>query len=96
VNFNHRDRAAYNDNNRGTLNTVDMLDAGATFSMLDERLTLGIYGKNLTNQVIEGNDSPLAGAAYSGVIGSTDPLISGAYRPLMKGRVYGVELNYRL
>jgi iron complex outermembrane receptor protein len=96
VNFNHRDRAAFTDNNRGTLNTVDMLEAGATLSLLDERLTIGLFGKNLTNQVIEGNESPLAGASYSGVIGSTDPLVFGTLRPLSEGRVFGVELNYRL
>jgi iron complex outermembrane recepter protein len=96
LNFNHRDSAPYNDNNRGRLNTVDMLDAGATLWLLDERLSVALFGKNLTNQVMEGNESPFAGAVYSGVIGSTDPLVFGSYRPLMKGRVYGVELNYRL
>jgi iron complex outermembrane recepter protein len=96
ANFNHRDSAAYNDNNRGILNTVDMLDAGATLSLLDERLSVGFFGKNLTNKVMEGNESPFAGAVYSGVVGSTDPLVFGSYRPLMKGRVYGIELSYRL
>jgi len=96
VNFNHRDSAAFNDNNRGVLNTVNMLDASATLPLVDEHLTLGFFGKNLTNQVMEGNESPFAGAAYSGVPGSTDPLVFGSYRPLMKGRVYGFELNYRM
>jgi iron complex outermembrane receptor protein len=96
VNFNHRDSAAFTDHNRGTLNTVDMLDAAATLSLMDERLTVGLFGKNLTNQVIEGNESPFAGDVYSGVVGNTNPLVFGAYRPLMKGRVYGLEVNYRL
>jgi iron complex outermembrane receptor protein len=96
VNFSHRDSAAFNDNNRGVLNAVDMLDASATLSLLDEKLTLGFFGKNLTNQVMEGNESPFAGAVYSGVVGNTNPLVFGSYRPLMKGRVYGLELNYRL
>jgi iron complex outermembrane receptor protein len=95
VSFNHRDDAAFNDNNRGVLNSVNMLDASATLSLWDERLTVGLFGKNLTNQVMEGNESPFAGAVYSGVVGSTDSRVFGSYRPLMKGRVYGLELNYR-
>lgn len=95
VNFNHRDGAAFNDNNRGVLNSVNMLDASATLSLWSERLSIGLFGKNLTNQVMEGNESPFAGDVYSGVVGSTDPRVFGSYRPLVKGRVYGLELNYR-
>jgi len=95
VNFNHRDGAPFNDNNRGVLNSVNMLDASATLSLWDERLSVGLFGKNLTNQVMEGNESPFAGAVYSGVVGSTDPKVFGSYRPLVKGRVYGLEVNYR-
>jgi iron complex outermembrane recepter protein len=96
VNFNHRDESAFTENNRGMLNNVNMLDVVATLSLLDERLTLGAFGKNLTNQVIEGNVAPLAGDVYSGIVGNTNPRIFGAYRPLMKGRVYGLEVAYRL
>lgn len=78
------------------LNTVNVLDAVATLSLLDERLTVGFFGKNLTNQVIEGTVAPFAGDVYSGVVGYTDQRVFGAYRPLMKGRVSGLEVNYRL
>ncbi len=96
VNFNHRDRSPFTENNRGMLNSVNMLDAVASLSLLDERLSLGVFGKNLTNEVIEGNVAPLAGDVYSGVVGNTDTRVFGAYRPLMKGRVYGLEVHYRL
>ena len=46
--------------------------------------------------MIEGNVAPLAGDVYSGVVGNTDTRVFGAYRPLMKGRVYGLEVHYRL
>ena len=72
------------------------LDAAATLSLLDQRLNLGVFGKNLTNEVIEGNVAPLAGDVYSGVVGNTDSRVFGAYRPLIKGRVYGLEVHYRL
>jgi iron complex outermembrane recepter protein len=96
VNFNHRDRSPFSENNRGMLNSVNILDAAATLSLLDERLSVGVFGKNLTNEVIEGNVAPLAGDVYSGVVGNTDSRVFGAYRPLMKGRVYGLEVHYRL
>jgi iron complex outermembrane receptor protein len=96
VNFNHRDRSPFSENNRGMLNGVNILDAAATLSLLDQRLNLGVFGKNLTNEVIEGNVAPLAGDVYSGVVGNTDSRVFGAYRPLMKGRVYGLEVHYRL
>jgi iron complex outermembrane receptor protein len=92
VNFNHRDRSAYTDNNRGTLNTVDMLDASISLLMLDDRLSIAVFGKNLTDRVIEGNDTQLPVPFQQAPLGTRNP----TYSPLTKGRAVGLEVNYRM
>jgi len=87
VDFNHRDRAAYTDNNRGTLNAADILDASLSISTPDQRWRLSVYGKNMLNDVTEGGDTQLP-AAFGGV--------GASFSPLNKGRIVGVELQYRM
>ena len=89
INFNHRDAAAYTDNNLGTLNSADMLDASIGLRMMDDRLLLSVFGKNLLDEVTEGNDTQLPNTPAFGGAGAT-------FSPLNKGRVYGLELDYRL
>jgi iron complex outermembrane recepter protein len=92
ANFNHRDRSAYTDNNRGTLNTVDMLDASVALSLLDDRLSIALFGRNLTDRVIEGNDTQLPVPFQQQPVGTRNP----TYSPLTKGRAVGLEVNYRM
>jgi iron complex outermembrane receptor protein len=88
VSFSHRDDAAYTDNNLGTLNEADMLDLSATLATWSDRLEISVYGKNLLDEVTEGNDTQLA-ALFGGTPGFT-------FSPLNnKGSRWGVELNYR-
>jgi iron complex outermembrane recepter protein len=89
VNFNHRDSAAYTDNNRGWLNAADILDASIGLRLMDERLRVSLFGRNLLNEVTEGNDTQLPNTPAFGGVGAT-------YSPLNKGRVYGIEVNYQL
>ncbi|GFE80154.1 TonB-dependent receptor [Steroidobacter agaridevorans] len=89
INFNHRDDAAYTDNNRGWLNAADMLDASVGVSLMDRRLRLSLFGRNLLDEVTEGNDTQLPNTAAFGGVGAT-------FSPLSKGRVLGVEVNYKL
>jgi iron complex outermembrane recepter protein len=89
VNLNHRDAAAFTDNNLGTLNAADMLDASIGLSLMDERLRLSLFGKNLLDEVTEGSDTPLPNTPAFGGAGAT-------FSPLNEGRVYGIELNYKL
>ncbi len=44
----------------------------------DSQWVVGLYGKNLPNQVRHGINA-----------------VGGAFSPLAKGRVYGLELTYR-
>ncbi|MEM9750079.1 MAG: TonB-dependent receptor, partial [Pseudomonadota bacterium] len=81
--FSHRDSAAYTDNNLGTLNAADMLQAAATLFMQNGRLAFSVFGQNLLDEVTEGNDTQL-------------PFFEGAtFSPLNKGRVIGGEIRFR-
>ena len=44
VNFNHRD-PPFSENNRGMLNSVNILDAAAALSLVDERLSVGFSAR---------------------------------------------------
>lgn len=85
INYSHRDEAAYTDSNLGILNENDRIDASFTL-VRDNGLSFSIYGKNLTDEVIHGNDSQLP--ALLGPV----PL-GGTFAPLSKGRVIGFEIQ---
>jgi len=79
-----RDPAFYTDNNRGTLREIDMINARLGFSFLDDTVMVSLFGKNLKDQSTIGGDTQL-------------PFFPGAtFSPLNKGRIYGVEVQYRM
>ncbi|MBN8431089.1 TonB-dependent receptor [Microbulbifer salipaludis] len=87
INFNHRDAAPYTDNNRGMLSEADMLDLSFGFVPDSGNYRLALFGKNMLDEVTEGNNTQLP------------PTLGGAgasFTPLNKGRVMGVELTYDL
>jgi iron complex outermembrane receptor protein len=79
-NYSHRDASFYTDNNLGTLNEVDLIDASIALNF--GNATLSIYGKNLLNEVNFGQDTQLPASLGGGGVG-----------PFQKGRVAGVELQ---
>ncbi|WP_372780359.1 TonB-dependent receptor [Litorivivens sp.] len=85
VSYSHRDEAAYTDNNRGTLNDANMVDATLSLSPNSEDWTVSLYGKNLRDEVTEGGDTQLP----FGALGVT------SFSPLNKGRVVGAEFKVR-
>ena len=87
ANYAHRDRSFFTDDNRGTINEQDIVNAGIDFNSTDGRYTIGIYGKNLTNEVKHGGDSQLPAVLISEPLG-------GSFASLAKGRHYGVQLTY--
>ncbi|MEM1113174.1 MAG: TonB-dependent receptor [Pseudomonadota bacterium] len=89
VNWAYRDDFAYTDNNRGFVQSVDMVDAGFDFNSNDGRWVFSIYGRNLLNEVSFGGDSQLP-ADLSGF-----PL-GGTFSPLSPGRRYGLEVTLNL
>ncbi len=82
-NYNHRDGAAYTDNNLGFLNDIDSIDAGISLVTFDDRVTMSLYGKNLLNEVQFGGDTQLPAS-----------LGGGTFSPLAKGRIVGIELGF--
>ena len=79
-----RDAAAYTDNNLGYLREADMFDARLAVGLLDDRLTISVFGKNLKDEVTYGGDTQL-------------PFFPGAtFTPLNKGRIYGAEIQYQM
>ena len=83
--YSHRDSSFYTDNNLGTLNALDIIDASGTLSLSDGRVNLSIYGKNLLHEVNHGGDTQLPAS-----------LGGGAFAPLNKGRIVGLELQLSL
>ncbi|HZW59731.1 MAG TPA: TonB-dependent receptor [Woeseiaceae bacterium] len=91
-----RDPAKYTDNNRGSLRAIDNFDAQVALSLMDNRLTVSAYGKNLKDESTIGGDTQLP-ANFAGGPLFPIPSLAGpkaTFSPLNKGRVYGLELVY--
>jgi iron complex outermembrane recepter protein len=95
INFFHRDDSAYTDNNLGILSEADMLDASISLAFMEGKLGLSLFGRNLLDEVTEGNDTQLPDIAPFGGDGPAGPRPPPTFSPLNKGRVYGAELSYR-
>jgi iron complex outermembrane receptor protein len=89
ISYSYRDESAYTDNNLGTLNRQERVDAGLDFYSNDGHWVFSIYGRNLLDKVLHGNDTQLPDN-LSGV-----PL-GGTFAPLSKGRRVGLEVTYNL
>ena len=87
ISFSHRDESFYLDNNLGIVNEQDILDAGIDLYSGDGHWVVGIYGKNLTDEVKHGGDTQLPAMVGPAALG-------GTFSPLAKGRVMGAEVTY--
>lgn len=91
-----RDPAPYTDNNRGSLRAADMFDARVSLDLMDGRLSLSAFGKNLKDESTIGGDTQLppnfAGGPLFAVPSLRGP--GATFSPLNKGRVYGFEVMY--
>jgi iron complex outermembrane receptor protein len=86
LSYAYRDESAYTDSNLGYLTEQEMVDAGMDFYADSGGWSVGIYAKNLLDEVKHGGDTQLP-ATLGGV-----PL-GGTFSPLAKGRVFGIELT---
>lgn len=84
VSYAHRDETFSSDNNRGHIPEQDIVNAGIDFYSNDGHWTVALYGKNLTDEVKWGGETPLPAS-----------LGGGTLAPLTQGRRYGVELTYK-
>ncbi|WP_444917840.1 TonB-dependent receptor [Microbulbifer sp. JMSA003] len=87
INYNHRDEAPYTDDNKGMLSEVEMVDFSIGYTADSGQYTVSVFGKNMLDEVTEGNDTQLP--VNLGGIGAS-------FTPLNKGRVMGVEFIYEL
>jgi len=85
ISYSHRDEAPFTDSNLGFLNEQDRIDASYTLSF-ENGMSLSLFGKNLTDEVIHGNDTQLPS-----LLGPVP--LGGTFAPLSKGRVIGLELS---
>ena len=75
-----------------------MFDASVGFTFMEERLKFSIFGKNLKNESTIGGDTQLP-AVFPGGPSTPVPGFQGSgatFSPLNKGRIYGLELQYRM
>ena len=92
VSYAYRDKAYFTDDNKGYIPEQNILDAGIDIIPANGRFSIGLYGKNLLNEVKYGGDSQLPNPF------GLPPLVAplgGTFSPLAKGRILGVQLTYR-
>jgi iron complex outermembrane receptor protein len=93
LHFNHRDASFYTDNNRGTLNAVDMLNVNFTFYPQGSPMSFTVYAANLLDEVTFGGDTQLPNVpAFGGAPGIRPP---PTFSPLNKGRSIGAEVRVK-
>jgi iron complex outermembrane receptor protein len=92
VSYAYRDKSYFTDDNRGYILEQNILDAGIDIIPANGRFSIGLYGKNLLDEVKHGGDSQLP--ITLGAPPLSAPL-GGTFSPLAKGRIFGVQLTYR-
>ena len=108
MNYQHRDKNAFTDNNWGWMNAADMIDANLTWNTPYEGLSVAIFGKNLLDEVTAGNDTQVPwGGNVSALVPGSENLSTGvntpyAYypgagtlSPLIPGRRIGFEITMK-
>lgn len=91
ISYSYRDESAYTDNNLGFINEQKRVDAGLDFYSNDGHWVFSLYGRNLLDEVLHGNDTQLPDDILQGAV----PL-GGTFAPMSKGRRVGVEITYNL
>ncbi len=87
VSYSYRDKTYLTDNNMGYTPEQNIVDAGIDISPMNERFSVGFYGKNLLDEVKHGG--------YVALDGSGLPGLGGSFTSLSRGRTFGVQLTYR-
>ncbi len=92
ISYAYRDKSYFTDDNRGYILEQNILDAGIDIVPANGRFSIGLYGKNLLNEVKHGGDSQLPSTLGAPPLSAP---LGGTFSPLAKGRVLGVQLTYR-
>lgn len=88
VSYAYRDEAAFTDNNQGFLPEIHQVNAGLDFYSNDGHWAIGLYARNLLDEVSFGSDIPLPDALGPQPLGGTFAVINN------KGRLFGAEVTY--
>ena len=108
ISYSYRDESAYTDNNLGFINEQNRVDAGLDFYSNDGHWVFSVYGRNLLDEVLNGNDTqlPFGGNVSAAVPGSSNlatgvnvpyayyPAV-GTFSPLIPGRRIGFEITMK-
>jgi iron complex outermembrane receptor protein len=87
INYAYRDDMAFTDNNLGTIDEAEVLDAGLDFKTNGGHWVFSLYGRNLLDNNWHGGDTQLPddiGGVPTG----------GTFSPLTAGVRYGAEVTY--
>ncbi|MXW44217.1 MAG: TonB-dependent receptor plug domain-containing protein [Candidatus Dadabacteria bacterium] len=87
VSYSYRDKSYLTDNNVGYTPEQNIVEAGIDIAPMNDRFSVGFYGKNLLNEVRHGSYQSLDNPLF--------PQLGGSFAPLSKGRTFGVQLTYR-
>ncbi len=92
ISYAYRDKSYFTDDNRGYILEQNILDAGIDIIPANGRFSIGLYGKNLLNEVKHGGDTQLPSTLGAPPLSAP---LGGTFSPLAKGRIFGVQLTYR-
>ncbi len=96
INYQHRSRYAYTDNNFGWIGATGNLDGTIAWKLPAGGWTVSLYGHNMLDAVQFGGDTQIgfgAGPFSDGNNRPFDPApAAGTFSPLVKGRVIGAEV----
>lgn len=81
ANYSYREGHPYNDSNTELYDDQDRVNANINWFLPNDAWQISLYGKNLTDEANWGNLTSISGIYTAG--------------PMQKGRVIGVEVNYR-
>lgn len=83
--YSHRSSTVFTDNNVGTIPSFDVFNASLSLISFDEQWTLTFYGKNLSDEAIVQQNTPLPFAQFGAPRLST----------IQEGRRWGLELKFQ-
>ncbi|MDP5052238.1 MAG: TonB-dependent receptor, partial [Congregibacter sp.] len=87
INYAYRDETFFTDDNLGTINEQEILDAGLDFYSNGGDWVFSLYGRNMLDSVRHGGDTQLSQFVAGVPTG-------GTFSPLMRGKTFGAEVTY--
>ena len=81
ANYSWREEHPYNDSNTELFEDQERVNAAINWIVPGDEWTVSLYGKNLTDEANWGNLTSISGLYTAG--------------PMQKGRLYGIEVNFR-